>query len=388
MRPLSILAKATLLCVFMAGNSRAGTYTVPATANIFASGLATNVAPGGGGGGTLPVLVSLSSSQGGAFQFQASGSISQYYSYYYHSADGWLGAPANINPYGGISGYLGSTTLPLVGVFLSDAVPAAPPPATLDFKVSGLGMDFTNLSPVLGQLFFIGDGQASGGMVQTFVAPAGATRLYLGYADAPQSVGDPGGYGDNYGELTVTVSPVFVNEPPVADATATQRQVIACNPSNAPVVLDGSKSYDADGDPLQYSWYVNGAANPSATGEVASVVLPVGTNFIRLSVSDGVASSDQTIAVRVLTSQQAVEELILRVVGKVVRYRPLVATLAAAHDSIDRGDYTPAINQMHAFQLKVHAQVAPLNPVLAKKLNRAAEDIIVALECSLTGGQH
>ena len=76
-------------------------------------------------------------------------------------------------------------------------------------------------------------------------------------------------------------------QPPVADATATIPLVISVNNSNATVVLDGSLSSDPEGDPLQYYWFVNNAATASATGVVAVVVLPVGTNSITLSVSDG-----------------------------------------------------------------------------------------------------
>ena len=39
--------------------------------------------------------------------------------------------------------------------------------------------DFTELRPKLKQAFFIGDGKNSQGARQKFVAPTGATRLYL-----------------------------------------------------------------------------------------------------------------------------------------------------------------------------------------------------------------
>ena len=47
----------------------------------------------------------------------------------------------------------------------------------------------------------MGDGKA-----RTFRIPAGATRLYLGFADAYQYQGEPGWYDNNGGKLTVTVS--------------------------------------------------------------------------------------------------------------------------------------------------------------------------------------
>jgi hypothetical protein len=60
---------------------------------------------------------------------------------------------------------------------------------------------------------------------------------------------------------------------------------------------------------FQYTWYLAGQANPLASGVVAVVVLPVGTNSITLVVNDGRTSRQQTIAVEVITIIQAVERL-------------------------------------------------------------------------------
>jgi len=94
-----------------------------------------------------------------------------------------------------------------VGVFLDDVSPQGglPPPA-LDFSPGGLGTDFTALAPALGQVFFIGDGLATGGAAQTITAPAGATRLFLGIADAFDFDGAPGAYDDNIGAFLVDVT--------------------------------------------------------------------------------------------------------------------------------------------------------------------------------------
>lgn len=89
----------------------------------------------------------------------------------------------------------------LVGVFLGpDAPDGSPPPASLDFGASG-ALDFTSLSPELKQSFFIGDGLTSGGVVQSFVVPVGATRLFLGTQD---------GYGwfNNVGAYEVSITAV------------------------------------------------------------------------------------------------------------------------------------------------------------------------------------
>jgi len=117
---------------------------------------------------------------------------------------------SNLTALGGISGYIGPQG-PLTGVFLSDAIPASGPPATLDFSTTGLGIDFLTLSPALGQVFYIGDGLTSLLAFQEFIAPTGATRLFLGIPDGFSFVGAPGAYDDNDGSYRVRIG---VNEIP------------------------------------------------------------------------------------------------------------------------------------------------------------------------------
>ena len=67
----------------------------------------------------------------------------------------------------------------LVGVFLSDEQPDRTlTPQKLDFS-TGASRDFSELHPQLKQMFFIGDGINSSNQRQNFVAPKGATRLFL-----------------------------------------------------------------------------------------------------------------------------------------------------------------------------------------------------------------
>lgn len=113
-----------------------------------------------------------------------------------------VGGNTAIDAAGGISGIIAhDRTLFLVGVFLAGSPPANAP-ASLDFTAN---ITFRELAPVLGQVFFIGDGRADDGAEQRFSVPAGATHLYLGFADADSFQGSPGEYGDNSGGLRVTL---------------------------------------------------------------------------------------------------------------------------------------------------------------------------------------
>lgn len=113
---------------------------------------------------------------------------------------------SSLNAIGGISGYMG-TEGALVGVFLDDSIPNGAPPATLDFKPAA-ARDFLNLAPGIGQVFFIGDGLNSGAQFQSFTAPAGATRLFLGIPDGFGFNGNPGAYDDNDGGFRIQLGVV------------------------------------------------------------------------------------------------------------------------------------------------------------------------------------
>ena len=104
-------------------------------------------------------------------------------------------SPQTVGSFGGISGYTGLVGA-LVGVFLDDDIPTRNPPNALNFGASGI--EFPTLSPKLGQVFYIGDGFTSDGTAQSFVAPTGATRVYLGIIDGEEN-GRPGFYTNNQG---------------------------------------------------------------------------------------------------------------------------------------------------------------------------------------------
>ena len=253
------------------------TVTVPATADIFGAGAAS--APKMSGGGvSMPIEVDVQA--GGTLIFSASGQVSCGPPPT-HGADG---APCNysqatnIDAYGGISGIIdNASALFLVGVFVGPAAPTSTAPSALDFSPGQLGQDFTTLSPELQQTFFIGDGQTSAGTIQQFTAPAGATRLFLGFADAWYLTGPPGYYGDNSGSLQVTVAlqgtsplpgPAYVA---FGDSIATGFTSATCNPGSASSLFDGDTLSACYGTPPTAPYPSLLAADVAGLGPVQNV---------------------------------------------------------------------------------------------------------------------
>ena len=220
-RWLWFLAGVALFCaipVHPANAQVTNVLKVNATANIFGAGLSTPPDPGGGGAGTLPSSITLSAGAA-VVTFSAEGLVCfcpGCPTAVTNGPDGQAHA-TDISSCGGISGIRASTTAFLTGVFLASSGQPSNPPPTVDFSESGaIGASFTNLSPALGQTFFIGDGLTGtgNGIVQTFYVPPGATTLYLGFADGFNIAGPPGWYGDNTGSLSVSVA----QEPPALRA--------------------------------------------------------------------------------------------------------------------------------------------------------------------------
>jgi len=117
---------------------------------------------------------------------------------------------STISSFGGISGYRG-TQGALVGVFLTGDIPASGAPDRIDFAPSGVGINFEMLTPGLGQVFFIGNGVNADNVRQQFIAPIGATRVFIGITDAFGFNGAPGAFDDNDGAYQLRFS---INEDP------------------------------------------------------------------------------------------------------------------------------------------------------------------------------
>jgi hypothetical protein len=131
------------------------------------------------------------------------------------TATGQMGHPGDIAPPDGASYYIlghftgaengiSDISVPidsLLGVFLGPNQPdLSPAPSALDFS-SSASRDYLSLAPALQQVFFMGDGLTSGSSAQTIIAPAGATRLYLGTMDGY-------GWANNVGSFDVSMNAV------------------------------------------------------------------------------------------------------------------------------------------------------------------------------------
>lgn len=180
------------------------TKAVRGSANIFGAGTAAPPAPGGGGGGTLPPFWEVPSDATVVTFPIITGKVSPLVNQpLCNGPDGDRlgagGASTDVASHRGISGIVNQGNgMFLVGVFLTDAAPADPAPARLDFSGKE---QFDELAPEIAQTFLIGDG-----MNRKYLVPSGATRLFVGFADAGMYYGPPGWYGNNGGELHVTVA--------------------------------------------------------------------------------------------------------------------------------------------------------------------------------------
>jgi hypothetical protein len=181
-------------------------------ANIFGAGRDGPPAPGGGGAGVLPPVVVLPTNASRVTFPSVSGRVNPIIGM--ADSNGPAGdnvGPTDVESLEGISGIFHRTNgMFLVGVFLTDESPSSPAPARLNFSPFEIpqpgtvlvpdGEEFDELAPEIGQTFFVGDGKG-----RSYVVPAEATRLFLGFADAFGYEGCPGWYGNNAGHLTVKV---------------------------------------------------------------------------------------------------------------------------------------------------------------------------------------
>jgi hypothetical protein len=180
---------------------------VDARSDVFSSG---EKLPVRNRGGVLPATITLVPGGGVITVSRVRGRIGcQHAANYGPDGGKCVGGNTNLLSAGAVSGIVAhERSLFLTGVFMGET--SAPKPPVLDFSQSALGMTFDKLEPQLGQSFFIGDGLTGtgDGAQQRFIVPAGATRLYLGFADGSGFQGSPGTYDDNTGSVALRITQV------------------------------------------------------------------------------------------------------------------------------------------------------------------------------------
>lgn len=156
-----------------------------------------------GGTGLAPTAISLSAGTGRVLSLSAFGS-----SFFCGPSlcstttpDGPAIGSTNVNGMGRIGGISAPTSGFLAAVFLGPSLPGSLPTHNVVTSIDDL-----SYTPELGQVFFVGDGSTSGGLLQQFLVPDGATEVYFGIADASSFWGSPDFYDDNIGSYNIEYS--------------------------------------------------------------------------------------------------------------------------------------------------------------------------------------
>lgn len=164
------------------------TVVVPGKSNPWLAGAppATTTPDGDSAPAQSPVLVScLAFAPGDRLTFTAFGNVSNCPSGCPISGPDGDGVISHLY---GEEFFIPDITAPLnslVGIFLGPGPPVPPTPSPSDFSTFAL-QNYGNLSPLRGQVFFIGDGRGSLGPIefcQGVFVPPGATQLFLGTMD-------------------------------------------------------------------------------------------------------------------------------------------------------------------------------------------------------------
>ena len=187
---------------------------------------------------------------------------------------------------------------------------------------------------------------------------------------------------------TVSITVLPVNDAPVAIARAFPLVFIALtdpvgviispNNSTAGVLLDGSQSWDVDGDPLTYAWFELGRTHSLGSGVVVSNLMRVGTHRIELVVSDGFATGTNRIEVPIITAAEAVERVIAMVEALHLDShdrRELLKILEEAQSDFARRNFSGGVKNLADFQSEVRRRLAHDEAATAAALIRAAQVI-------------
>ena len=137
------------------------------------------------------------------------------------------------------------------------------------------------------------------------------------------------------GRIDIGADEFFVNTPPVADAGEDQ-VVYAWIDGMAQVGLDGSGSFDADGDELDYFWFEGDVQ--IATGVDPNVQLSVGEHIIELIVNDGSEDSEpNAVVITVIGPVEADVDIVPRVINRRSHMKRVIA-IVRLPEGIGKGD--------------------------------------------------
>jgi hypothetical protein len=162
--------------------------------------------------------------------------------------------------------------------------------------------------------------------------------------------------------------------------------VIAPDAVSATVTLDGSASYDLDGDALEMAWVevTSGDNGPLgrvfATGPRTTNVFYVANSSynLRLNVSDGTSIGSRSFILAVYSPAEAAETL-REVIFDATRsgaQRSLLAMVQAAIDSFDEGRFERGVHYLRLFQKKLSQEKIDLPRERVDGLRELSEIII------------